>query len=137
MGVVAPRCYRFPSGGDSMRRLRKPDRVRLRSLPLWLRVPCVRLIKPRKNGSTEKRLCWQPGLVYLVSDKKQLRFEFGADAVHVALCPDHRDIAIAHGKQVKLCPGKVQFSFLKASIKNATLAVSGSGAGDPRDLRRA
>jgi len=120
-----------------MRRLRKPDRVRLRSLPLWLRVPCTHTIKPRTLGSTEKRLCRQPGLVYLVSDKKQLRFEFGTPAVHVALCPDHRNIAIAHGKEVKLCPGKVQFSYLKASLNNATLAVSGSGAGDPRDLRRA
>jgi len=120
-----------------MRRLRKPDRLRLRSLPLWLRVPCTHTIKPRRFGSEEKRLCGQPGVLYLVSDAKQLHFEFGISARLLPLCPCHRDQLIAHGRNVKLCSGKIQFSFLKASINNATLAVSGSGAGDPRDLRRA
>jgi hypothetical protein len=120
-----------------MRRLRKPDRVRLRSLPLWLRVPCTHTIKPRILGATVKRLCGQPALVYLVSDEKQLDFEFGPPGVYLPLCPDHRDQTIAHGKEVKLCPGKVQFSYLKASFKNETLAVSSTSAGDPRDRRRA
>ncbi len=121
-----------------MRRLRKPDRIRLRSLPLWLRVPCAKTIKPRCfSSSSVERLCGDPGLVYLVSDRRQLGFEFSSPFVKVVMCPRHRDMAIAHGKTVKLCPGAVQFRHLKETLKNEALAMSSPRAGDPRDLRRA
>lgn len=96
-----------------MRRLRKADQRRLRAFPRWLHVPCVRPFL----RNADIYLCAKPGLVYQVSDKKQLIFQFGSRATKMALCPRHRDQVIAHGRSVKLCPGAVQFQHLKESLR--------------------
>lgn len=68
-----------------MRRLRKSDLRRLLSFPQWLRVPCLRTVQ--QDNKPNLSLCGKPGVVYLVSDDRQLIFEYGTKSTMMALCP--------------------------------------------------
>jgi hypothetical protein len=93
---------------------RKPTkalRQAIAKIPRWLRIPCSHTINPRNlRMQLPTRLCAAPGLIYEISNPKQLKFEWGSQSNKQPLCPEHRDQVIARGLKVKLCSGLQQFS---------------------------